>query len=145
MSKEKKYMQEVLKEANKAFLEDEVPIGAIIVKDNKIIGRGYNKKENKNDITNHAEIIAIRKASRKIKDWRLDGCLLFVNMEPCVMCMGAIIESRIKKIKCGIKNNKYHESIKLLSKEYDIEIEYGHLKNESDDIIKSFFKNKRKK
>ena len=90
-------MRESLKQASKAFERGEMPVGVIIVHKDKIISRGYNKKELKKDSTMHAEIIAIRRASKKIGDWRLNECVMYVTMEPCIMCLGAIKESRIKK------------------------------------------------
>ena len=91
------FMEEALREAQKAFEKGEVPIGAVIVRDDKIIGRGHNLKETRGDVTQHAEIIAIQEASRELGDWRLSGCHMYVTLEPCIMCMGAIIQSRILK------------------------------------------------
>ena len=96
-----KYLKEALKEAYKAYDLAECPIGAIIVKDNKIIARGYNKRELAEDPLGHAEIIAIKKASKKLNTWRFDDCIMFVTLEPCIMCAGAIINSRIKEVYFG--------------------------------------------
>ena len=101
------YMGLALKQAKKALKHNEVPVGAIIVKDNKIISQAYNKREKNKDVTKHAEIIAISKACKKLKNWRLDDCVLYVTMEPCMMCSGAIEQSRIKKIVYGVKNDNY--------------------------------------
>ena len=99
MEKTKEYfMKEALKEAEKAYKKLEVPVGAIIVKDGKIIARAYNQKESKTDTTKHAEILAIQKANKKLKSWRLIDCEMYVTLEPCTMCAGAIIHSRIKKV-----------------------------------------------
>ena len=95
------FMNEALKEANKAYNCGEVPIGAVIVKDNKIIARGYNLKETKNDASKHAEIIAINKASKKLSNWRLIDCTIYVTMFPCPMCASLINQSRISKIIYG--------------------------------------------
>ena len=103
----KKYMIEALKEAKKAFELGEVPIGAVIVKDNKIISRAFNKKESSNLATSHAEILAINKACKKLNNWRLLDCTLYVTVEPCLMCCGAIIQSRIKKVVYGTSNEYY--------------------------------------
>ena len=103
---EEKFMKEALKEAKKAYNKLEVPVGAVIVKDGKIIARGYNQKETKTDTTKHAEIIAIQKASQKLKSWRLLDCEMYVTLEPCSMCAGAIINSRIKKVYYGTSDNK---------------------------------------
>lgn len=98
------FMKEALKEGKKAFDIGEIPIGAIIVKDNKIIGRGHNIKENSKDPTMHAEIIAIKEACKNIGDWRLNGCCMYVTLEPCPMCTGAILQSRISKLYIGTFN-----------------------------------------
>ena len=93
-------------EAHKAYKREEMPVGAVIVKNGKVIAKGYNKKEKTKNAIMHAEIIAIKKACKKNKDWRLNECTMYVTLEPCIMCMGAIVEARIKNIYCGIKNNK---------------------------------------
>lgn len=98
------YMDIALEEAYKAFNDEEIPIGAVIVKNGEIIGRGYNKKENLKDPTCHAEILAIKEACKHIGDWRLNGCELYVTLEPCPMCTGAILQSRISKIHIGTFN-----------------------------------------
>ena len=100
------YMKQALKEAEKEYSKLEVPVGAIIVKDGKIIARGYNQKETKTDTTKHAEIIAIQKASKKLKSWRLINCEMYITLEPCSMCAGAIINSRIKKVYIGAMDQK---------------------------------------
>lgn len=134
------YMSEAIKEAKKALKNNEMPVGAIIVNNGKIIGRGYNKKEKTNDSTMHAEIIAIKAASKKIKDWRLNNCSIYITMEPCIMCMGAIVESRIRKIVYGIKNNKTHFDNKKITNDYKIDVEYGILSNEIKELSEKFFK-----
>ena len=103
----KKWMEYAFREAEKAFQQEEVPIGAIIVKDNQIIGRGYNQCETLNDGTAHAEMIAITSAASSIKNWRLDGCSLYVTKEPCLMCAGAIVNSRLSNVIFGAYDNKY--------------------------------------
>ena len=140
-----KYMLEALKEANKAFKLGEVPIGAIIVKDNKIISRAFNKKESSNLATSHAEILAINKACKKLNNWRLLDCTLYVTVEPCLMCCGAIIQSRIKKVVYGTSNEYYGavESINNTLKKYNIEVENNILQNECSNIMKEFFKKRR--
>lgn len=100
------FMKQALKEAEKALKKLEVPVGAIIVKDNKIISRAYNLKEIKKDTTYHAEIEAIKKASKKLNSWRLNDCEMYVTLEPCAMCAGAIINSRIKKLYFGTSDEK---------------------------------------
>lgn len=141
----KKYMMEALKEAKKAFELGEVPIGAVIVKDNKIISRAFNKKESTNLATSHAEILAINKTCKKLNNWRLLDCTLYVTVEPCLMCCGAIIQSRIKKVVYGTSNEYYGavESIDNTLKKYNIEVENNILQNECSNIMKEFFKKRR--
>ena len=138
-------MLEALKEANKAYKLGEVPIGAVIVKDNKIISRAYNKKESSNLATSHAEILAINKACKKLKNWRLVDCTLYVTVEPCLMCCGAIIQSRIKKVVYGTHNEYYGavESIDKTLKKYNVEVRSNILQNECSYILKEFFKKRR--
>ena len=147
---DKKFMNAALKEADKAFTKDEVPIGAVIVKDNKIIARGYNQKENKNSPIKHAEIIAIEKACKKLNNWRLNDCDMYITLEPCSMCAGAIINSRIRKIYIGaMEQNSGACGSKLnLLQDYNfetkVEIETGVMGEECQKVLKSFFKEIRK-
>ena len=97
MTEKEKFMREALKQAKRAYEKGEIPVGAVIVKDNKIIARAYNEKGKKKDTTRHAEIIAIQKASKKLNAWRLSGCEMYVTLEPCSMCAGALIQARIKE------------------------------------------------
>ena len=148
---EEKFMKEALKEAKKAYDNGEIPIGAIIVKDGKIIARAHNQKEEKNDATKHAEIIAIQKASKKVQGWRLENCEMYVTLEPCMMCTGAIIQSRIKKVYIGAMNEKlgYCGSVLNLLEynkyDYKVESETGILQKECSKIIRNFFTGLRKK
>ena len=135
-----KYMKMAIKEAKKALLKNEMPVGAVIVYENKIISRGHNMRETYKDSTLHAEIVAIRKACKKIGDWRLNKCLMYVTMEPCLMCMGALIESRIDKIVCGIRNTKFRKINDEIIKKYNINIEYGIFDNEIKKDLQKFFK-----
>lgn len=150
MEQKEIYMKEALKEAKKAYEKLEVPVGAVIVKDGKIIARAHNLKETKKDTTKHAEIIAIQKASKKIESWRLIDCDMYITLEPCSMCMGAIINSRIRKIYIGAMDEKTGAcgSILNLNDDYTfnhkVEIELGIMKNECEDILKRFFKELRK-
>lgn len=98
------FMDDALKEAEKALREEEIPVGAVIVKDGVIIGHGYNKKEGKKDPTMHAEILAIKEACKTLGDWRLSECEMYVTLEPCPMCTGAILQSRIKELHIGTFN-----------------------------------------
>jgi len=141
-----KFMKEALKEAKKALEQEEVPVGAIIVKDGKIIARAHNIKEQKNDATCHAEILAIKKACKKLNSWRLIGCEMYVTLEPCSMCAGALINSRIKKLYIGTPDEKTGAcgSVLNLLEDYKfnhkIEIEKYILKEECEKILKDFFK-----
>lgn len=140
-----KFMKEALKEAKKAYNKLEVPIGAVIVKDGKIIAKAHNQKEDKQDTTMHAEIIAIKKASRKINNWRLNDCELYVTLEPCPMCAGAIVNSRFKKIYIGTMDEKNGAcgSVSNILEEYkqNFKVELETLNHEScKKILKDFFK-----
>ena len=142
-------MKEALKEAKKAELIDEVPIGCVIVKDDKIIARGHNQRETNQSPIGHAEIIAINKASKKLKSWRLEGCDIYVTLEPCIMCSGAIIQSRINKVYYGASDPKggaLGSSINVLEANninHHPEVISGVLKEECSSIITNYFKAKR--
>ncbi|MBR3325560.1 MAG: tRNA adenosine(34) deaminase TadA [Clostridia bacterium] len=143
---ENDFMLQALNEAQKAYNKLEVPVGAIIVKDNKIISRGHNQKEIQKDCTQHAEIIAIRKACKKLESWRLNDCTMYVTLEPCAMCAGAIIQSRIKKVYIGTMDKKTGccGSVLNLFNDYKfnhhVEVEIGICQAESEKILKDFFK-----
>lgn len=149
MEKIIKYMKEALKEAKKAELIDEVPIGCVIVKDDKIIARGHNQRETNQSPIGHAEIVAINKASKKLKSWRLEGCDIYVTLEPCIMCSGAIIQSRINKVYYGASDPKggaLGSSINVLEASninHHPEVISGVLKEECSSIITNYFKAKR--
>ncbi len=148
---EEKFMKEALKEAKKAYSKDEVPVGAIIVKNGKIIARAHNLKETKKLATSHAEILAIQKASKKLDAWRLENCEMYVTLEPCPMCSGAIIQSRIKKVYIGTTDNKSGAcgSVLNLFDDYKfnhkVEYETGILNKECENILQNFFKDLRKR
>ena len=142
-------MEEALKEAQKALNKDEVPIGAVIVKDGKIVARGRNSREKSQNALKHAEIIAINKACKKLKSWRLDGCEIYVTLEPCPMCAGAIANARISKVVYGAKETTSEDNLcELILKSNRLNhkpnIEYRENKF-CKDILQDFFKNKRKK
>ena len=133
------YMKIALKQAQKALKHDEVPVGAVIVRNNKIISQAYNKKEKNNNAILHAELITISKACKKLKKWRLDDCVLYTTMEPCMMCSGAIDQCRIKKIVYGTKNDnfgctQYLNSIEIISQVCE---------EECRNLVQLFFKKKR--
>lgn len=143
------FMREAIKLARKAESLDEVPIGCVIVRDDKIIARGYNLRENKQQSIAHAEIMAIQKACKKIGSWRLEGCTLYVTLEPCAMCTGAILQSRIDRVVYGASDPKggcIESCIKLYEykgfNHYPI-VTSGVLENECADLLKNFFKKKR--
>lgn len=150
MENKEKYMKLALKEAKKAYLLDEVPIGCVIVKDDKVIARSFNTREKDKLVSSHCEINAIKKASKKLKDWQLIDCELYVTLEPCPMCAGAIYQARIKKVYFGaydLKQGALGSSFNL----YDVktlnhhpEIEGGILQDECKELISSFFREKRK-
>lgn len=147
---EEKFMKEALKEAKKAFDKDEVPVGAVIVKDNKIIAKAHNIKEQKHDSTSHAEILAIQKACKKLGAWRLSDCDMYVTLEPCSMCAGALINSRIRKLYIGTQDNKTGACgsvLNLLDYKFNhkIEVEKYILKDECEEILKVFFKKLRER
>ena len=143
---EEKFMKEALKEAQKAYNKLEVPVGAVIVKDGKIIARAHNQKETKTDTTKHAEILAIQKASKKLESWRLIDCEMYVTLEPCSMCAGAIINSRIKKVYIGAMDEKTGAvgSVLNLFEDYTfnhkVEAETGVMEKECQETLKKFFK-----
>ena len=140
------FMNEALKEAKKAYNKLEVPVGVVIVKDNKIIARAYNQKELKNSPIKHAEIIAIEKACKKLNNWRLNDCEMYVTLEPCPMCAGAIVNSRIKKVYIGAVQEKTGACssktniIEEYKSEAKVEVEFGILKERCLDIVQDFFK-----
>lgn len=144
-----KYMNEALKEAENGYKKGEVPIGAVVVYKSKIIGRGYNQKEKTQNPSKHAEMIAIEQASRKLKSWRLSDCDLYVTVEPCLMCSGLIIQSRIQKLIYGAPNEKYgsiesiNEVLNNPKNNHIVEVKSGILKEESAKLLKSFFKDQR--
>ncbi len=148
MDFDKKIMQMVMELAEKAYLEGEVPVASIIVKNKKIISASYNKKEQYKDSTLHAEIIAIKESSKVLDTWRLNGCSLYVNLEPCNMCMGAIINSRIDRLVYGAYDYKMGaiNGFFSLSKNIEklpLEINSGILENKSLNLLQKFFKEKR--
>ncbi len=106
-----RFMEEAIKESKKALRRNEVPIGAVIVKDEKIIARGFNKREKTKNALAHAEIVAINKACNKLKDWRLEDCTIYVTLEPCPMCAGAILNARIKRIVYGAKDKTANDEL----------------------------------
>lgn len=150
MNDKEYFMNEALKEAKKAYKKLEVPVGVVIVKNNEIIARGYNQKEMKNSPIKHAEIIAIEKACKKLNNWRLNDCEMYVTLEPCPMCTGAIINSRIKKVYIGAiqeKTGACGSKVNLIDKynsETKVDIEFGILQDKCLSLVQDFFKELRK-
>jgi len=145
-----KFMKEALKEALKAKNKNEVPVGAVIVFNDKIIARGHNKRETKKNSLCHAEIIAINKACRKVENFRLEDCEMYVTLEPCLMCAGAIVQSRIKRVIIGAKDSKYGMAGTIfnafgLKSNHKVEVEFGIMEDECANILKEFFKELREK
>ena len=144
------FMREALKEAQDAYDKDEIPVGCVIVKDGEIIARSHNLKESNQNVLHHAEIIAINQACQNLGSWRLDDCDIYVTLEPCLMCIGAIASARFKKLIYGPKDAKY-ESLDNILKEYlknfnhQVEVIPRILEEESDELLKKFFKKLRNK
>ncbi len=149
MTEDEKYMKEAIRLAKKAAKIDEAPIGCIIVYDNKIIARGYNRRNIDKSTLAHAEILAIKKASRVIGDWRLEGCTMYVTLEPCQMCAGAIVQARIPKVVIGAMNPKAGcagSVINILSMEgfnHKVDVTKGVLADECSKLMQDFFRNLR--
>ncbi|MBR6396467.1 MAG: tRNA adenosine(34) deaminase TadA [Lachnospiraceae bacterium] len=149
MNKDEKYMKAALRLAKKAYAMDETPIGCVIVRDDKIIARGYNRRNTDKTALAHAEITAIKKACKKTGDWRLEECTLYVTLEPCQMCAGAIVQSRMGRVVMGAMNPKAGcagSIINLLNMEkfnHRVETERGILEDECSALMSEFFANLR--
>ena len=145
MTQDEKYMKQAIKQAKKAYALDEVPIGCVIVAGDKIIARGYNRRNTDKNPLAHAELSAIRKASKKTGDWRLEECTMYVTLEPCQMCAGAIVQARIPRVVIGCMNPKAGcagSIINLLDmKEFNhqVEVKRGVLGDECSAMLKDFF------
>ena len=146
MTTDEKYMKEALKQAKKAYALKEVPVGCVIVYEDQIIARGYNRRNTDQNTTSHAEINAIRKASKKLGDWRLEGCTIYITMEPCQMCAGAIVQARIPRVVIGSMNPKAGcggSVLNILQMEqfnHRCEVTRGVLEEECSTMLSSFFK-----
>lgn len=151
MNEAQKYMKQAIKLAGKAAELGEVPIGCVIEYQGKVIGRGYNRRTTDKSTLAHAEIIAIKKACKKMGDWRLEDCTMYVTLEPCQMCAGAIVQARVKKVVIGCMNPKAGcagSILNVLQMEefnHQVEIERGVLEEECSQMLTSFFKNLRKR
>lgn len=151
MENKEKFMKVALKEASKAYSKEEVPVGAIIVKDNKIIARAHNLKETNLNAVSHAEILAIQKACKKLGSWRLTDCDMYVTLEPCTMCTGALINARIRKLYIGTNDPKTGacgSKINLIEDvefNHKIKLERDIMQKECEKILKDFFKTLRER
>ncbi|MBQ8519352.1 MAG: tRNA adenosine(34) deaminase TadA [Agathobacter sp.] len=151
MTQDEKYMKAALREAQKAYKIEEVPIGCVIVQNDKIIARGYNRRNTDKNTLTHAEISAIKKASKKTGDWRLEDCTMYVTLEPCQMCAGAIVQSRLGKVVIGSMNPKAGcagSVINLLQMKqfnHQVEMETGVLEEECSTMLSGFFQELREK
>ncbi len=151
MTEQEKYMKEAICQAKKAAALEEVPIGCVIVCDGKIIARGYNRRNTDKNTLSHAELNAIRKASKKLGDWRLEGCTMYVTLEPCQMCAGALVQSRMDEVIIGAMNPKAGcagSVLNLLEVEgfnHKVRITKGVLEEECAELLSSFFRGLRQK
>lgn len=151
MTRDEKYMKAAIREAKKAYALEEVPIGCVIVQNDKIIARGYNRRNTDKNTLAHAELLAIKKASRKTGDWRLEDCTMYVTLEPCQMCAGAIVQCRMGKVVVGSMNPKAGCAGSVLNllqmKEFNhqVELERGVLEEECSVMLSDFFRELRKK
>ena len=151
LTTDEKYMKEAIRQAKKAWKMEEVPIGCVIVHEGKIIGRGYNRRTTDKNPLAQAELAAIKKASKKMGDWRLEDCILYVTLEPCQMCSGAIVQARVKRVVIGCMNPKAGcagSILNLLQVErfnHQVEITSGVLEAECSQMMKGFFKELREK
>jgi tRNA(adenine34) deaminase len=144
-----KYMDMAIEEARKAFEEDEVPVGCVIVKNNQILALTHNRKEQMNSATKHAEILAIEEASSKLNNWRLDGCDVYITLEPCPMCASALKQARVSHIFCGLSNSdfrNYEIVLKILESDKNnasVPVINDLAVEKVDKIMKDFFRNRR--
>lgn len=142
-----KYMKIAYQEALKALAKDEVPVGAILVKDNQIIARAHNQRETKQMVTAHAETLVIERACKKLNSWRLEGCTIYTTLEPCIMCSGVIINSRIEKVVYGASDDKWMSLEQLINQDNALNhkpvVVGGVLKEECRTLITNYFKDKR--
>lgn len=151
LTQEEKYMKEAVRQAKKALALEEVPIGCVIVYEDKIIARGYNRRNTDKNTLSHAEMIAIKKAAKRLGDWRLEGCTMYVTLEPCPMCSGALVQARIDKVVIAAMNAKAGccgSIMNLLQEEkfnHQVKLECGVLQEECSAMLSDFFKMLRKK
>ena len=146
MTQEEKYMKEAIRQAKKAAAVGDVPIGCVIVHEDKIIARAYNQRNKKKTTLAHAELLAIQKASKKLEDWRLEECTMYITLEPCQMCAGAIVQARIPKVVIGAMNPKAGCAGSILNIlempqfNHQVKVERGVLKEECSEMLSAFFR-----
>lgn len=151
MTTDEKYMKEAIRQAKKAKALDEVPIGCVIVYEDKIIARGYNRRNTDKNTLSHAELNAIRKACKKLGDWRLEGCTMYITLEPCQMCAGAIVQARVSRVVIGSMNPKAGcagSVLNILQMDrfnHQVELTKGVLQEECSTMLSEFFKELREK
>lgn len=151
MTADEKFMKEAIRQAKKAYALDEVPIGCVIVYEGKIIARGYNRRNTDKNTLSHAELIAIKKASRKLGDWRLEGCTMYITLEPCQMCAGAMVQARVTEAVIGSMNPKAGcagSVLNILEMEgfnHQVNVRRGVLEEECSQMLSSFFRELREK
>ncbi len=151
LTEQERFMKEAIRQAKKARALEEVPIGCVIVCDGKIIARGYNRRNTDKNTLSHAELNAIRKASKKLGDWRLEGCTMYVTLEPCQMCAGALVQSRIDRVVIGSMNPKAGCAGSVLNLleidgfNHKVEVEQGVLQEECSSMLSDFFRELREK
>lgn len=151
MTQDERYMKEAIKQAKKAYAIGDVPIGCVIVYEDQIIARGYNKRNKNKTTLAHAELLAMAKASKKLGDWRLEGCTMYITLEPCQMCAGAIVQARVSRVVVGSMNPKAGcagSILNLLQMEqfnHQVELETGILDEECSQMLSAFFKELREK
>ncbi len=151
MNQEERFMREAIRQARKAYALDEVPIGCVIVYEGKIIARGYNRRNTDKNTLAHAELIAIRRASRKLGDWRLEGCTMYITLEPCQMCAGAIVQARVSRVVVGSMNPKAGcagsvlNLLQMAQFNHQVELTTGVLEEECSKMLSGFFRELRQK
>lgn len=151
MEQKEKYMKQAIRQAKKAYALGEVPIGCVIVCGDKIIARGYNRRNTNKNTLSHAEITAIRRASKKLGDWRLEGCTMYVTLEPCQMCAGALVQARIDRVVIGCMNPKAGcagsvlNLLQMTGFNHQVEVERGVLEEECSQLLKQFFRELRER
>ena len=146
MTQEEKYMKAAIREAKKAYALEEVPIGCVIVQNDRIIARGYNRRNTEGNTLAHAELTAIKKASKKTGDWRLEDCTIYITLEPCQMCAGAIVQARVSEVVIGSMNPKAGCAGSILNMlemhefNHQVKVERGVLKEECSEMLSAFFR-----